>query len=231
MCIDHLLCSYIIAGLNMIREMIKRWWMQLKAATNKGIEPEWQRCSRYVDVQSYVMSIQWTLYWNKNTSNLLRHLSVWTAAPVTEYKECIVNKLELYWSHFQVLLQLRRTNKAWDSFYSSVRYCVQLVSTNLWKQPEKYREQYLSMAPLYCYIAAKTYFFRQKDSCYIGPHSSVCFVYLFADLCPLLLAPEKMKCHLIPVDVSVYCFVLFCLVSVGGHLDDDMFCCCCFFLL
>lgn len=143
------------------------------------------------------------------------------------------NALWISWNyigHFQVLLQLRRTNKAWDSFYSSVRYCVQLVSTNLWKQPEKYREQYLSMAPLYCYIAAKTYFFRQKDSCYIGPHSSVCFVYLFADLCPLLLAPEKMKCHLIPVDVSVYCFVLFCFVSVGGHLDDDMFCCC-FFLL
>ncbi|XP_020615721.1 katanin p80 WD40 repeat-containing subunit B1-like isoform X2 [Orbicella faveolata] len=40
--------DYIIAGLNMIREMIKRWWMQLKAATNKGIEPEWQRCSRSV---------------------------------------------------------------------------------------------------------------------------------------------------------------------------------------
>ena len=58
MCSDHLLCSYIIAGLNMIREMIKRWWMQLKTATNKGIEPEWQRCSRCVHVQSYVMSIQ-----------------------------------------------------------------------------------------------------------------------------------------------------------------------------
>ena len=52
MCSDHLLYSYIIAGLNMIREMIKRWWMQLKAATNKGIEPEWQRCSRCVHVQS-----------------------------------------------------------------------------------------------------------------------------------------------------------------------------------
>jgi len=76
MCIDHLLCSYIIAGLNMIREMIKRWWMQLKAATNKGIEPEWQRCSRYVHVQSYVMSIQGTLYWNKNANNVLRYLSV-----------------------------------------------------------------------------------------------------------------------------------------------------------
>jgi len=45
----------------MIREMIKRWWMQLKAATNKGIEPEWQRCSRYVHVQAYVMSNQWIL--------------------------------------------------------------------------------------------------------------------------------------------------------------------------
>lgn len=55
---DHLLCSYIIAGLNMIREMIKRWWMQLKAATNKGIEPEWQRCSRYVHVQSYGHSME-----------------------------------------------------------------------------------------------------------------------------------------------------------------------------
>lgn len=38
--------SYVIAGLDMIREMVKRWWMQLKAATSKGVEPEWQRCSR-----------------------------------------------------------------------------------------------------------------------------------------------------------------------------------------
>ena len=41
-------CSYVIAGLNMIREMIKRWWMQLKVATKKGVEPECQRCSRYI---------------------------------------------------------------------------------------------------------------------------------------------------------------------------------------
>ncbi|XP_058965950.1 uncharacterized protein [Pocillopora verrucosa] len=40
--------DYIIAGLDMIREMVKRWWMQLKAATSKGVEPEWQRCSRSV---------------------------------------------------------------------------------------------------------------------------------------------------------------------------------------
>ncbi|XP_068682190.1 KATNB1-like protein 1 [Montipora foliosa] len=40
--------DYVIAGLNMIREMIKRWWMQLKIATKKGVEPEWQRCSRSV---------------------------------------------------------------------------------------------------------------------------------------------------------------------------------------
>ena len=40
--------SYIIVALNMIREMIKRWWMQLKVVTNKKVSPEWQRCSRYV---------------------------------------------------------------------------------------------------------------------------------------------------------------------------------------
>ncbi|XP_029195389.2 KATNB1-like protein 1 isoform X3 [Acropora millepora] len=40
--------DYVIAGLNMIREMIKRWWMQLKVATKKGVEPECQRCSRSV---------------------------------------------------------------------------------------------------------------------------------------------------------------------------------------
>ncbi|RMX42515.1 hypothetical protein pdam_00022271 [Pocillopora damicornis] len=40
--------DYVIAGLDMIREMVKRWWMQLKAATSKGVEPEWQRCSRSV---------------------------------------------------------------------------------------------------------------------------------------------------------------------------------------
>ena len=37
----------------MIREMIKRWWMQLKTATNKGVEPEWQRCSRYFLIGLY----------------------------------------------------------------------------------------------------------------------------------------------------------------------------------
>lgn len=40
--------DYVIAGLNMMREMIKRWWMQLKVATKKGVEPECQRCSRSV---------------------------------------------------------------------------------------------------------------------------------------------------------------------------------------
>ncbi|KAM7431086.1 positive regulation of cytoskeleton organization [Porites harrisoni] len=41
--------DYIIAALNMIREMIKRWWMQLKVVTNKKVSPEWQRCSRSVN--------------------------------------------------------------------------------------------------------------------------------------------------------------------------------------
>lgn len=32
----------------MVREMIKRWWAQLKAATSEGNDPRYQRCSRYV---------------------------------------------------------------------------------------------------------------------------------------------------------------------------------------
>ena len=43
-----MISSYIVVALNMVREMIKRWWTQLKAATSEGNDPRHQRCSRYV---------------------------------------------------------------------------------------------------------------------------------------------------------------------------------------
>ncbi|XP_031573030.1 KATNB1-like protein 1 [Actinia tenebrosa] len=51
--LERLLASkfedYIVVALNMVREMIKRWWTQLKAATSEGNDPKHQRCSRSVN--------------------------------------------------------------------------------------------------------------------------------------------------------------------------------------
>ncbi|XP_001631179.2 KATNB1-like protein 1 [Nematostella vectensis] len=51
--LERLLASkyedYIVAALNMMREMIKRWWNQLKAASSKDTDPEHFRYSRSVN--------------------------------------------------------------------------------------------------------------------------------------------------------------------------------------
>ncbi|KAK3748731.1 hypothetical protein QZH41_015679 [Actinostola sp. cb2023] len=40
--------DYIVVALNMVREMIKRWWTQLKLANSKTSDPEYYRCSRSI---------------------------------------------------------------------------------------------------------------------------------------------------------------------------------------
>ena len=74
-----------------------------------------------------------------------------------------------------------------------------------------------------------------KTAAILGHTVSASCIF-FAYLCPLFLALEEIKCLLIPLDVRVYCFVLFCfvlfcfvlfcfvLVSVV-HLDDDLLFC------